>query len=123
MKNKYFNPKELVHKVKPVIIYALSAAALLTVGYMRGTYNGVNKTKAECLSHLKETIHNVELADSMAKSELENAVRYDRNFNDGSEVRNMQFKTAIKTAREKKILTKDALKDTYDLENQIKSIK
>ena len=39
------------------------------------------------------------------------------------EIRNMQFKSSIETAREKKILAKDALKDIYDLESQIKSIK
>ena len=127
MKNKYFNPKELAHRLKQAIkpgLYALSATVLLTLGYVGGIYNGINKTKAECLSRLRETTHNVKLADSMAESELENAVRYDRNFNDGnSELRDMQFKAAIKTAREKKILAEDALKGLHGLESQIKGIK
>ena len=105
-------------------IYVASAAALLTVGYIGGAYNAVNKTKAECLSYLRDTIHDVKLANSMAESELENAVHYNRQFNDGeSEIRDAQFRHSIATAREKKILTQDALKGIYDLESQIKSIK
>ncbi|KYK26469.1 hypothetical protein AYK26_04940 [Euryarchaeota archaeon SM23-78] len=110
-------------KIKSAI-YVASAAALLAVGYISGAYNGANKTKTECLAYLRDTMHNAELADSMAKSELENAVRYNRQFNDGeSEIRDAQFKHSIETAREKKILAKDALKGIYDLESQIKSIR